>query len=198
MKSIFLTTVVSAVTIMAAQAQEVGKPAPEFSGKSATGETISLSDLKGKTVVLEWVNFQCPFVQKHYTSGNTPKLQAMAAEKGVVWLSVNSSASGNQGFLEAAPLAAKVTEMGGKPTHTILDTDGKIGRAYDAKVTPHVFIVDAKGTLVYNGAMDSKGTTEAADIATAEPLFSNALTAIVEGKAVENSKNQPYGCSVKY
>ena len=198
MKSILSSILITALVCVSAHAQDINKPAPAFTAKTAVGETVSLSDLKGKVVVLEWTNYDCPFVLKHYTGGSTPKLQAEAAAKGVVWLSVNSSAPGKQGHFEPQALVAKAAERGAKPTHLILDANAKIGRAYDAKVTPQMFIINAEGIIVYNGAIDSKPSTDAADIATAEPLFSNALTAVLEGKPVVNGKNEPYGCTVKY
>lgn len=198
MKTIFLATLASAFALTTLHAQEIGKAAPPFAAKDLKGESVSLADLAGKTVVLEWANFSCPFVKKHYSSGNMQKLQAEYAAKGVVWITLNSSAKGKQGHAEASEMTAMVTKEGSKAAHFVMDTDGTIGKAYDAKVTPHLFIIDQKGTLVYDGAIDSKSSTDAADIATADKLFANALDAVLSGKEVPNAKNKPYGCGVKY
>jgi peroxiredoxin len=198
MKTILLATLAGAFALATAHAQEIGKAAPLFTAKDLKGESVSLADLRGKTVVLEWVNFSCPFVKKHYSSGNMPKLQADYEGKGVVWITVNSSAKGKQGHAEAAEMTALADKQGNKAAHFIMDTDGTIGKAYDAKVTPHMYIIDKEGKLAYDGAIDSKATTEAADVATADKLFANALDAVLAGKEVPNAKNKPYGCGVKY
>ncbi|MFT4176350.1 MAG: redoxin family protein [Luteolibacter sp.] len=198
MKTIALTVLAGACSLISSFAADVGQPAPAFSGKNLKGETVSLADLKGKVVVLEWVNFDCPFVKKHYSGGNIPKLQQEAEAKDVVWITVNSSASGKQGHLSAEDMTARAAKEGHKASQFILDPEGTIGKAYDAKTTPHLFIINKEGVLVYNGAIDSKKSTDAADIPNSTPLFANALTAVLEGKTVENAKNEPYGCSVKY
>ena len=176
----------------------IGQPAPSFTATDVKGQEVSLADFKGKVVVLEWNNFDCPFVKKHYQSGNLPKLQETYADKGVVWLTVNSAAEGKQGYLEPSKMAEKAAAEGNKAAHYLMDTDGKVGKAFGAKVTPHMFIVNKDGALVYDGAMDSKATPKAEDIETAEPLFTNALDAVLDGKEVSDSKNKPYGCGVKY
>lgn len=176
----------------------IGQPAPDFTGKNLKGESVSLSDFKGKVVVLEWNNFDCPFVKKHYASGNLPKLQEQYAKKDVVWLTINSSAEGAQGYAKPGEQAKRVEKEGNQATHYLMDISGTIGKAYGAKVTPHMFVISKDGTLVYDGAMDSKPTVKAEDITTATPLLKNAIDAAIEGKAVENPKNQPYGCGVKY
>jgi alkyl hydroperoxide reductase subunit AhpC len=198
MKTIIQTTIVGALALITAHAAEIGKPAPQFIAKNVKGEAVSLADLKGKTVVLEWVNYGCPFVKKHYASGNMPALQKAYTAKGVVWLSINSSAEGKQGHLEPAKMIEENTKQGNVASHFLMDTDGAVGKAYGAKVTPHMFIIDASGNLAYDGAMDSMATTETADVATADKLFVNALNALLDGKAVANAKNKPYGCGVKY
>jgi hypothetical protein len=198
MKLIPFVAIAGAFALATAHAQEIGKPAPDFTAKNTKGEEVALSTLKGKIVVLEWANFDCPFSKKHYTSGNLPKLQESYAGKDVVWLTVNSSAEGKQGYLDPSKAQEVVSEKGNKATHYLLDPAGELGKAYDAKVTPHLFIIDAKGTLVYNGAIDSLGTTEVADIEKADKLFVKALDAVIAGQPVENAKNQPYGCTVKY
>lgn len=176
----------------------IGQPAPDFTAKNVKGESVSLSNFKGKTVVLEWVNFGCPFVQKHYKSGNLPKLQEQYTSKGVVWLTINSSAVGKQGYMEPAKMAEEAATQGNKATHFIMDTDGKVGKAYDAKVTPHLFIIGPDGKLAYDGAIDSNASTNADDISGAEKLFANAIDAVLAGKEVPNARNKPYGCGVKY
>jgi hypothetical protein len=198
MKTIVLATLAGAFALATVNAKEVGKPAPQFAAKDLKGESVSLADLRGKTVVLEWVNFSCPFVKKHYSSGNMPKLQADYGAKGVVWITVNSSAKGKQGHAEPAEMVSLAAKEGNKAAHFIMDTDGTIGKAYDAKVTPHMYVIDKEGMLVYNGAIDSKASTEAADVATADKLFANALDAVLAGKEVPEAKNKPYGCGVKY
>lgn len=198
MKTILFTALAGAFALVTATASEVGKAAPAISAKGAKGESISLADLKGKTVVLEWVNFECPFVKKHYSSNNMQKLQADYTGKGVVWLTINSSATGKQGFLEPSKLGEAAAAKGSKASHLIADSDGKIGKAYDAKTTPQMIIINKEGVLVYNGAIDSKATTEVADLDTADKLFASALDATLAGKEVVNAKNQPYGCGVKY
>ncbi|RYD42378.1 MAG: redoxin domain-containing protein [Verrucomicrobiaceae bacterium] len=198
MKSILLTSIVSAFALVSAHAQEVGKDAPQFSAKNLKGDTVSLAEQRGKVVVLEWVNFDCPFVKKHYSSGNMGKLQEKYTGDGVVWITINSSAEGKQGHLEPSKMAERASSEGNKASQFVLDTDGTVGKAYDAKVTPHMFIIDKEGKLAYNGAMDSKKTTENADVESADKYFVKALDAVIAGKEVENAKNEPYGCGVKY
>ena len=197
MKTIILSALAGALALATVHAADVGKGAPLFTTKDAKGATVSLAEQRGKVVVLEWVNFNCPFVKKHY-SGNMQKLQATYTGKKVVWLTINSSAAGKEGYLESSKLGALANTNGSKATHVIADGDGKIGKAYGAKTTPHMFIVDKEGKLVYNGAIDSKPTADVADVATADKLFANALDAVLAGKEVVSAKNQPYGCGVKY
>lgn len=177
----------------------VGKAAPAFSGKAADGSTINLADLKGKTVVLEWTNHDCPYVKKHYDlSGNIPGLQKDATAKDVVWLQVISSAPGKQGNVDGATAKSLNEKRSAVPTNTILDPEGTIGKLYDAKVTPHMFVINAEGTLVYKGGIDSIKTTDPADISKAIPYVKDALEAVGAGKAIKNSSTAPYGCSIKY
>ncbi len=198
MKSILLTSIAGAFALATASAADIGQPAPAFSAKDLQGKEVSLAEMKGKTVVLEWVNFDCPFVKKHYSSGNMQKLQEDAASKDVVWITVNSSAEGKQGYLETSKMSELATDQGVKSAHFVMDTDGTIGKAYDAKVTPHMFIISKDGVLAYDGAIDSKATTDQADVSTADKLFVNALEAVLAGSEVESAKNKPYGCNVKY
>lgn len=198
MKSIFLVTLVSVFSLVSSHAQEIGKPAPAFTAKNIKGEMVSLAEYQGKPVVLEWINFDCPFVKKHYSSGNMQKLQAEAAAKGVVWISVNSSAEGKQGYCNPEKLTECIAREKSKAAQVIIDSSGVVGKSYDAKVTPHLFIINKDGMLVYDGAIDSKSSTDASDIATADKLFANALEAVIAGKEAPNAKNKPYGCGVKY
>jgi len=198
MKHIITTALTAWFAIACSSAKEVGKAAPEFTGKTLTGEQVSLSDFKGSVVVLEWVNFDCPFVKKHYASGNMGKLQEKYTSQDVVWLTICSSAEGQQGWAEPSTQAERAKKEGNKASHFIADSDGTIGKAYDAKVTPHMYVICKDGNLVYNGAMDSKGTTNAEDIEKAEPWLANAIDATLAGEKVENATNQPYGCGIKY
>lgn len=198
MKSLITASIFSAFAFATSFAAEVGKEAPAFTAKNVKGEAVSLTDYKDKIVVLEWVNFDCPFVKKHYSGKNMQKLQADYTGKGVVWLTVNSSAEGKQGYLEGSKLAEKTEAEGSKASEVIVDSDGTVGKAYDAKVTPHMMIISKDGNLAYSGAIDSKPSTDAADIDSAEKLFANALDAVIAGEEVVNAKNKPYGCGVKY
>lgn len=186
------------IALIALAVAAVGQTAPDFSVKNTKGETVSLAALKGKVVVLEWVNHECPFVKKHYQSGNLPKLQETYTAKGVVWLTVSSAAEGRQGYLEPAKLAERAAREGNKASHILVDADGKLGKSYGAKVTPHMFIITKDGKLAYDGAIDSKATPKTEDIETADKLFANALDAVLDGREVANPKNKPYGCGVKY
>ncbi|MEN0036509.1 MAG: redoxin domain-containing protein [Cellvibrio sp.] len=177
----------------------IDKAAPAFSGKAADGTTINLSDYKGKTVVLEWTNHDCPYVVKHYDqSGNIPSLQKAAVADGVVWLQVISSAPGKQGNVDGTTAIKLNEKRGATPTNTILDADGSIGKLYNAQTSPHLFIVNAEGTLVYKGGIDSIKSSKAADIPKATPYVKQALEALAAGKKVPNPSTAPYGCSIKY
>lgn len=177
---------------------EVGKPAPDFALKDVHGKTHAMKDLKGKTVVLEWLNFDCPFVKKHYGSGNMQKLQATETAKGVVWLSIVSSAKGKQGYFEPKAMEARQASEKGKQTAILYDTDGKTGMAYGAKNTPHMFVVDKHGILAYRGAIDDKATADAEDVAKAKNYVSAALEDLRANRKVATSDTKPYGCGVKY
>jgi predicted small secreted protein len=191
-----LALAMSALTAHAAA--NLGQPAPTFSGKGADGKTINLENYRGKTVVLEWTNADCPFVKKHYESGNIPKLQQQAAADGVVWLQVISSAAGKQGNVDG-PTALKLNEYRqAKPAATVLDSSGTIGKSYGAQTTPHIFIVDKQGTLVYKGGIDSIASADPIDIAKADNYVTDALADVAAGRKVAQANTKPYGCSVKY
>jgi peroxiredoxin len=174
----------------------VGQAAPSFAGVDTAGMAVSLADHKGKYVVLEWVNPECPFVQKHYNSGNMPATQKHAASKGVVWISVQTSGSAKDAKL-AADLTAYMKTKNGAPTAMLMD-DGKIGRAYAAKTTPHMYLIDPAGKLVYAGAIDSKASSNPADIASATNYVNAAIDEVMSGKPISRPVTQPYGCTVKY
>jgi hypothetical protein len=194
-----LAVLAAAVSIPSARAAAVvGQPAPELSLPDTNGATQSLSAYKGKFVVLEWVNFECPFVGKHYGSGHMQKLQKDYTGKGVVWLSINSSKTGSQGHYATNKINTLLKEKGAAPTAYLLDTPGTVGRAYGAKTTPHMFIVDPKGTLIYAGGIDDTPSTDQADIKAAKNFVAKALDEALAGKPVTTTSSQPYGCSVKY
>ncbi len=177
---------------------EIGKPAPAFTGTDTKGNAVALSDLRGKTVVLEWTNHDCPYVRKHYGSGNMQKLQARAAGDGVVWLSIISSAPGEEGHVSAAEADTLTRSRNAAPAHVLLDEKGVIGRKYQARTTPHMFVIDPDGTLVFMGGIDDRAGTSKADIARATNYVSAALDALKAGKPVATPVARPYGCSIKY
>ena len=177
---------------------EVGKAAPNFSLPDTNGKTRSLADFKGKYVVLEWYQPDCPFVGKHYHSGNMQALQKEYTAKGVTWLSIDSSAPGEEGNYPAAKLNEIAAKDGSSRTALLLDPAGEVGRLYDAKTTPDMYIIDPKGILVYKGAIDNKRSTDLADVKTATNYVKGALDAVMAGKTVPTTATQPYGCSVKY
>ena len=176
----------------------IGKAAPEFALVDITGKSHKLSDYKGKYVVLEWTNPDCPFVRKHYDSGNMQSLQSQWAEKEVVWLTICSSAEGKQGYYEADELTKKMKGSKFAATAYLLDTAGKVGHLYEARTTPHMYIIDPKGVLLYAGAIDDKPSTKQADIKGATNYVQDCLTAATSGKALATTATTPYGCSVKY
>ncbi|MCC2957621.1 redoxin domain-containing protein [Massilia sp. IC2-477] len=175
----------------------VGQQAPAFKGVDAAGKPVSLDQYKGKYVVLEWVNPDCPFVKKHYDSGNMPVTQKYAADKGVVWLSVSTSADGDNSKKSAA-INDWVKAKKAMPTATIMDTGGAIGRAYGARTTPHMYLIDPAGKLVYAGAIDSKPTANPSDIKGATNYMTLAIDEALAGKTLSQAVTKPYGCSVKY
>lgn len=176
----------------------IGAPAPDFSGTDSNGRTVKLHDLRGEVVVLEWSNHECPFVGKHYRSGNMQALQKDATGHGVAWLTILSSAPGTQGSVTAAQANELTVSRGASPTAVILDPAGAIGRAYGARTTPHMFVIDKTGTLVYMGGIDDRATTDVAEIAGARNYVRLALAALADGTPVQEPITRPYGCSVKY
>lgn len=179
-------------------AAAIGQPAPAFVGTDTNGKAVSLADLRGKTVVLEWVNPGCPYVRKHYGANNMQATQKAAVDKGVVWLAINSTARDATDYLPPDKMAGWMKEQKASATATLMDPEGKIGRAYGARTTPHMYIIDAKGTLVYAGAIDNKPNARGAEIATATNHVTQALGELLTGKSPSTPATQPYGCSVKY
>ena len=177
---------------------DVGEPAPEFTLTGTDGETYTLSDLEGKYVVLEWLNFGCPYVKMHYETGNIPQLQETYTGKDVVWLSVVSSAPGTQGNYPPEEMNAINDEHGGNQTAILLDPTGEVGQAYGAQTTPHMYVISPEGTLLYKGGIDDKPNTNAADRESATNYVEAALDAAMNGEEVEVKTAAPYGCSVKY
>ena len=198
MKQLFFSAFAGLIALASVHAAEVGAAAPAFSAKDANGKEVSLASLKGKVVVLEWNNFGCPFVVKHYGSGNMQKLQETYTGKGVVWLTVNSASESNGAYLAPAAALEKTAKNGWKGSHYLIDSTGAVGKAYGAKTTPHMFVINKEGVLVYNGAIDSKATTKADDITSSENYVAKALDATLDGKSVATAKTEPYGCGVKY
>jgi peroxiredoxin len=176
----------------------VDAPAPAFTATTADGKTVNLADYKGKTVVLEWTNHDCPFVKKHYGSSNMQNQQKAATAQGVVWLQVISSAPGQQGHVDGATAQKLNAERGAAPTATLLDPKGELGKLYGAQTTPHMYVIKGDGTLAYKGGIDSIASADKADIAKAEPYVTQALAAMAAGRKVEKASTRPYGCSVKY
>lgn len=193
-----LVLLMGTIAMTAVKDAKVDKPAPDFTLVDINGKKHSLSDYRGKFVVLEWVNFGCPFVKKHYNSGNMQKLQKMYTEKGVIWLSICSSAPGKQGYYEPEKIKEILKEKGSSPTAYLLDPEGTVGKMYGAQTTPHMYIIDPKGTLIYAGGIDDKPTSKLEDIETAHNYVVAALDAAMAGKPVPVKTAKPYGCSVKY
>lgn len=197
--AIGLAVLALASPVLARDGVRPGQTAPDFSAIDSAGKPVALSDFKGKTVVLEWTNHECPYVGKHYGTGTMQKLQSDAARDGVVWLTLISSAPDRQGYVEG-PEADKLTaEQKAAPTAVLLDPEGKVGRLYGASTTPHMFVIDPSGTLAYMGAIDDKPTTARETIKTARPYVREALAALHSGKSVAApTSTRAYGCSIKY
>lgn len=202
MKLLRRTLIASAAALFASGAAQaattVGQPAPDFTLKDATGKTVKLSDFKGRHVVLEWTNPGCPFVRKHYDSGNMPATQKDATGKNVVWLTVNSTEKASSDYLEPARLTAWLTERKSQPTAVLMDEEGTVGKSYGARTTPHMYIVNPQGVLVYAGGIDSIPSARPADIEKATNYVKTGLSEALAGKPVSAATTQPYGCSIKY
>jgi AhpC/TSA family len=179
-------------------APQIGQVAPDFSVQDSKGDSLRLSQYRGKTVVLEWTNADCPYTRKHYTSGNMQSVQKLAGENGIVWLTIISSAPGKQGYVNGPDADALTESRHAAPTAVLLDANGTVGHLYNAKTTPHMFVIDRKGTLQYMGGIDSIATADVDDIARAEPYLKEAMLAVAQGEKPPHSVTKPYGCSIKY
>jgi peroxiredoxin len=184
--------------ITTALAVHVGEPAPDFTSVDSNGKSQRLFDYRGKYVVLEWHNQGCPYTKKHYESGNMQRLQKEWTAKGVVWFTVISSAPGSQGYVTPTQENDYVKQMNAAPTAVLMDPGGTLGHLYSAKTTPHMFVINPQGTLIYDGAIDDHATSDPSDIPGAKNFVSTALAEAFAGKPVTDPATQPYGCSVKY
>jgi peroxiredoxin len=181
-----------------AWAAKVGQPAPDFSAADLQGKAVRLSDYRGKYVVLEWTNPECPYVRRHYSSGNMPSLHREFAAKDVVWLAVNSTRASHSEFKTPQEMAKWMTEQGGAPRATLIDKDSKVARLYDARTTPHMYVVDPHGRLIYAGAIDDKRWASTEETKRAKNHVRAALGEAMAGKPVSQAATSPYGCTVKY
>jgi peroxiredoxin len=197
MKTPLTLAAVSLLPAAALAAAPAGQPAPAFTVADLAGKPASLADYKGRTVVLEWHNFGCPFVQKHYRSGNMQALQKRYAND-VVWLAVNSTHKTAYDYAEPAALEQALKSFGAAPARYLMDEPGALGRAYGAKVTPHMYVIDASGKVVYNGAIDDKRSTNVEDVKSARNYVAAALDELKAGKPVTTATTTPYGCTIKY
>jgi peroxiredoxin len=184
--------------VAAGAAPQIGEAAPDFTAVDSRGNPIRLSEYRGKTVVLEWTNADCPYTRKHYDSGNMQRVQALAQKDGIVWLTVISSAPGKQGYVNGAAADALTVSRHADPTAVLLDPTGSVARMYAAKTTPQMFVIDKHGKLRYMGGIDSIATTNEEDIARAEPYLKEAMLAVAAGDPAPHAVTQPYGCSIKY
>jgi alkyl hydroperoxide reductase subunit AhpC len=191
-------SMIGVLAVAAGAPLQIGQPAPDFTARDSKGSSLSLSQFRGKTVVLEWTNADCPYTHKHYASGNMQSIQALAQKNGVVWLTVISSAPGKQGYVNGPAADALSQSRGAVPTAVLLDPSGTLGRLYGAKTTPHMFVIDKNGALQYMGGIDSIATADVGDIAHAEPYLKEAMLAVEQGNPVAHAVTTPYGCSVKY
>jgi len=198
LNSMFMSLMVMFMPLAVQAEVETGKPAPDFTLTDTNGKSLTLAEHKGKYVVLEWFNYDCPFVVKHYSGGNMQKLQNEYTGKDVVWLSINSSAEGNEGYYSPEDTNTMAAERGVKSTALLLDADGKVGHLYGAKTTPHMFVIDPNGMVIYQGAIDDKASVDVDDIPTSKNYVQTALDAAMAGKPVADATTKAYGCSVKY
>jgi hypothetical protein len=186
------------LALTAARAARVGERAPDFTATDSNGQTHKLSDYAGKYVVLEWTNRGCPYTRKHYNSGNMQNLQREWTSKGVIWLTVASSAQGEEGYVTADQENAYLKQANASPTAALLDPSGTLGHLYDAKTTPDMYVINPQGILIYEGAIDDRPSSDPSDIRGAKNYVSLALSEAMAGKSVSVAASQPYGCSVKY
>jgi peroxiredoxin len=202
MKRFALTLVTTAMALLIApmlfSAPKVGDPAPDFTATASDGKTYHLADLRGKFVVLEWHNNGCPYTRKHYESGNMQRLQKEWTGKGVMWFTVISSAPGAQGYMTADAENSYMAKMNATPTAALLDPSGDLGHLFDAKTTPQIIIINPRGTVIYDGAIDDHPTPDPSDIPNSKNYVNAALEEALSGKAVDTPTSRPYGCSVKY
>jgi peroxiredoxin len=198
----FVAATALAAAVLAAPAfaagPDLGKPAPDFAAADTNGKPLKLTDFKGKLVILEWSNHQCPYVRKHYGAGNMQKTQEAARALGVTWITIISSAPGEQGHVSATEANKLTTARNAKPHHVVLDPAGKIGRMYAARVTPHMFIIGTDGKLLYKGAIDSIRSSRQSDIPNAKNYVTAALGEIKSGKPVADADTVAYGCTIHY
>jgi peroxiredoxin len=197
-RALIAASLFSCIASAHAAAAAVGQPAPNFTLKDASGKTVRLSDYKGKHVVLEWTNPGCPFVRKHYDSGNMQSTQKESTGKGVVWLAINSTEKASSDYLEPGKLAAWMSQQKSAPTAVLMDEDGIAGQAYGARTTPHMYIVDPAGKLIYAGGIDSIPSGNVDDIKKATNYVRQALGETLAGKQVSAAATRPYGCTIKY
>jgi peroxiredoxin len=190
----FVACAMSGATLASAV---VGQPAPAFTLTDLSGKAVNLADYKGKTVVLEWHNFKCPFVQKHYRSNNMQSLQKKYGTE-VVWLAVNSTHKQATDYMEPAAIGSELKRFDAAPARYLMDEPGTVGRAYGAKTTPHMYVIDPAGKLAYAGAIDDKRSTNPDDVKTSKNYVSAALDEMKAGKPVSTASTAPYGCSVHY
>lgn len=196
--SLIAAVATAAMSLSAVAAPQVDKKAPEFTAQTASGDTISLAGFAGKKVVLEWTNHDCPFVKKHYGSGNMQALQKKTTADGTIWISLISSAPGEQGHVDPETARGLSATRNAAPSYVVLDESGDIGRLYAAKTTPHMYVIDEDGVLRYSGAIDSIPSANAADISRADNYVAKAMASLRSDQAVVTKQSQPYGCSVKY
>lgn len=196
MKQLLLAVLLS--TASAAWAQKVGQAAPDFSAPDMQGKAVKLSDYKGKFVVLEWTNPECPYVRRHYNSGNMPSLQKEFGAKDVVWLTVNSTNQSSSEFKSPQEMQAWMKEKGAAPKAVLIDKESKVGKLYEARTTPHMYVIDPQGRLIYAGAIDDKRWATEAGTKSANNHVRAALGEAMSGKTVSVSATSPYGCTVKY
>jgi peroxiredoxin len=196
--TLFAALCLATLPAFAADKVRIGEQAPDFTARGSNGETVRLADLRGKTIVLEWTNDGCPYVGKWYRSGAMQQLQRDAAAMGAVWLTVASSAPGEEGYVDAAKANEDTAARKAAPAHVLLDPRGTIGRLYGAETTPHIYIIRPDGALAYMGGADSIASTRIEDMKRAEPYAREAIEAVVAGKPVSHPVTRPYGCTVKY